>query len=190
MSINLASAMTSHFVNGVSEFFDTDHKSVPILIDLGGLLDTHLISIYKQTNRDWWKFKLKDTDDVQWLKFKDCSSAKLLARSDMFKETKSNVLPKIPDLWTCQYMPLNYVDDDAFSGTMNEIGMKKLSLVVDNLPNNKTAGLSGISNKLWKCCSGKVLACLLKLLNLCLSIDTVPDLWKEAWVSMILKPYE
>ncbi|KAG9289962.1 hypothetical protein G9A89_010268 [Geosiphon pyriformis] len=88
---NLTSVMALHFVNNVSEFFDTDYKSVSILIGLSGLLDTHLISICKQANQDWWKFKLKDADDVQWLSFKDCFSAKFLARSNMFKETRAIV---------------------------------------------------------------------------------------------------
>ncbi|KAG9300290.1 hypothetical protein G9A89_011363 [Geosiphon pyriformis] len=266
VSGNLASVMASHFVDSVSEFFDTDHKSVFISIGLGGLLNAHLISICRQANQDH---------------FKDCSSTKLLARSDMFEEAKVNellvvkivkywnsgdllnftclikvwsvidvvkaskvdsmvlngvslmelikhllvirkgyhkskyceskiaedtairkainrhmknfcsdkekiiknilehpfhkvvldhlvvdnelviepnkvklktrkqlVLSKMPDLWTCQYMPLNYVNDDAFSDTMNKIGMEKLSLVIDNLPNNKAAKLSGIPNEL------------------------------------------
>ncbi|KAG9300424.1 hypothetical protein G9A89_010049 [Geosiphon pyriformis] len=73
-------------------------------------------------------------------------------------------------------MPLNYVDNDAFSGVIVDISMKKLSLVVDNLLNDKAARLSGIPNELWKHCSEEVLVCLLKLLNLCLSMDAVLNL--------------
>ncbi|KAG9297868.1 hypothetical protein G9A89_006809 [Geosiphon pyriformis] len=40
---------------------------------------------------------------------------------------------------------------------MNEIGMEELSLVIDNLPNNKTAKLLEISNELWKHCVNKVM---------------------------------
>ncbi|KAG9304773.1 hypothetical protein G9A89_016803 [Geosiphon pyriformis] len=36
--------------------------------------------------------------------------------------------------------------------------MKELSLVVNNLPNNKAARLLGLPNKLWKHCNGEVLA--------------------------------
>ncbi|KAG9289961.1 hypothetical protein G9A89_010267 [Geosiphon pyriformis] len=61
-------------------------------------------------------------------------------------------------------MPLDYVDDDAFSGVMVDIGMEKLSLAVDNLPNNKAH------------CGEEVLVCLLKLLNLCLSMSAVLNL--------------
>ncbi|KAG9305683.1 hypothetical protein G9A89_022605 [Geosiphon pyriformis] len=55
-----------------------------------------------------------------------------------------------------------------------EIDMAELFLVIDDLPNDKAARLSGIPNELWKHCNGEVLVCLLKLMNLCLSLDTVP----------------
>ncbi|KAG9293947.1 hypothetical protein G9A89_019285 [Geosiphon pyriformis] len=94
---------------------------------------------------------------------------------------KQSILPKMPDLWARQYMPLDYIVNDAFFGVINEIGMKELSLVVDNLPNDKAAELLRIPNKLWKHCGKKILTCLLRLLNLCLSISSV---------SIIPKPYE
>ncbi|KAG9289280.1 hypothetical protein G9A89_007525 [Geosiphon pyriformis] len=49
---NLVSAMASYSVNGISEFFDTDHKSVSVSIGLNRLLDIYLISIYRQANQD------------------------------------------------------------------------------------------------------------------------------------------
>ncbi|KAG9284168.1 hypothetical protein G9A89_022942 [Geosiphon pyriformis] len=293
--------MTLHFVNNVFKFFDTDHKSVSVLIDLGGLLDTHLISICKQANQDH---------------FKDCFSAKLLARLDMFKKAKVNgdlnTMWKILEeaivqtadtaffrIWYSEYdclrnkqsskffeldllvakvvwLAINVVkafkiDDIVLNGVssmelikhlsvvkkgyckskyykskiaenttirktidrhmenfcsdkgkmiksilecpfhkmvldhlvvddklvielnkvklkideimeewtrnvMVEIGMEELFLVVDDLPNNKAARLSEIPNKLWKHCGEEVLACLLKLLNLCLNMGAVPNL--------------
>ncbi|KAG9298880.1 hypothetical protein G9A89_015901 [Geosiphon pyriformis] len=62
---NLVSAITLHKVNDVSEFFNTDYKSVLVLISLNELLDAHLISTCKQANQDQLKFKLRDTDDIQ-----------------------------------------------------------------------------------------------------------------------------
>ncbi|KAG9306168.1 hypothetical protein G9A89_016072 [Geosiphon pyriformis] len=79
----------------------------------------------------------------------------------------------MPNLWSRQYMPLNYVDNNAFSDVIDVIGMEELSLVVDNLPNNKAAELLGIFNELWKHCDKEVLVCLLRLLNLCLSQGAV-----------------
>ncbi|KAG9287467.1 hypothetical protein G9A89_023839 [Geosiphon pyriformis] len=92
--------------------------------------------------------------------------------------------------WCYQYQLLEYVFDDAFSRIMDPIGFVELLGVVSDLPNNKAAGLSGISNELWKHCDESVLNMLLVLLNSCLLYESVPHPWKEAWVSMIFKPYE
>ncbi|KAG9307425.1 hypothetical protein G9A89_017255 [Geosiphon pyriformis] len=54
-----------------------------------------------------------------------------------------------------QYAPLGYVRDDVFSGVMCVIDISELVLVIGNLPDGKTAGLSGILNKLWKHSSEK-----------------------------------
>ncbi|KAG9304056.1 hypothetical protein G9A89_005966 [Geosiphon pyriformis] len=79
--------------------------------------------------------------------------------------------------------------DDVFSGVMRKINMEELLLMVGGLPDDKTTGLSGISNELWKHGSEMVLSCLLVLLNACLSIGGVSVSWKKTWVSMIPKPY-
>ncbi|KAG9303022.1 hypothetical protein G9A89_006239 [Geosiphon pyriformis] len=64
---------------------------------------------------------------------------------------------------------LDYVFNDAFSGVMCSISFDKMFAVVKDLLNGKTAGLSGISNELWKHCNKSVLDMLLVLLNFCLS---------------------
>ncbi|KAG9300762.1 hypothetical protein G9A89_023560 [Geosiphon pyriformis] len=96
---------------------------------------------------------------------------------------KRTVLLVVPNIWTCQYALLDYVKDDTFSGVMHLIDMSELLLVVNNLPNGKAAGLSGIPNKLWKHCGDMVLKCLLGLLNSCLTVGNVPVLWKRAWTA-------
>ncbi|KAG9300163.1 hypothetical protein G9A89_010573 [Geosiphon pyriformis] len=96
----------------------------------------------------------------------------------------------LPNLWAHQYVPLEYVWDDAFSGVMCVVNMDKLFPVVFSLPNDKTTGLSGIPNELWKHSGEVALRCLLELLNVCLTVSLVPALWKRAWVSMIHKPYD
>ncbi|KAG9291076.1 hypothetical protein G9A89_012948 [Geosiphon pyriformis] len=78
----------------------------------------------------------------------------------------------MPDLWFCQYMPLNYVDNDAFFSVIKVINITELFLIVDGLPNGKVADMFEIPNELWKHCGKKMLACLLELLNSCLSLGT------------------
>ncbi|KAG9300076.1 hypothetical protein G9A89_018353 [Geosiphon pyriformis] len=295
VSGTLASALTGHQVKSVSEFFDTNHNAVLVSIGLGGLLDIQLNSLHKQANKNWWKFRIKNVDGSRWARFKDHSSAMLLAATGKFfsalalgnvdaawsilKEAmvasadeifsrcwfsefqcsrnkhffkffglellvakigkcfcsgdmpevehfvgkksklfelrlakkasirkvierhmekfcsdkggmirnvldwpfhkvvldylvvdeklvlepddmklkvneimekwtkKRGMLPVLPDLWACQYAPLDYVKDDAFSGVMCVINKNKLFSVVMGLPDGKAADLFGILNE-------------------------------------------
>ncbi|KAG9306817.1 hypothetical protein G9A89_005718 [Geosiphon pyriformis] len=103
---------------------------------------------------------------------------------------KRNIVSDVTGVWDRQYQPLEYVFDNTFSGVMSLIDFDEMFNVVLNLPDGKAAGLSGISNELWKHCDKSVLDMLLVLLNVCLEHESVPGPWKEAWVSIIPKPYE
>ncbi|KAG9301883.1 hypothetical protein G9A89_004563 [Geosiphon pyriformis] len=81
---------------------------------------------------------------------------------------KHRVVSDISEDWVHQYRPLKHVFDDAFSGVMCPISFDEMLVVIKDLLNGKVTGLSGISNKLWKCCNKSVLDMLLVLLNLCL----------------------
>ncbi|KAG9289083.1 hypothetical protein G9A89_022392 [Geosiphon pyriformis] len=91
------------------------------------------------------------------------------------------VIDNVSDDWRLQYWLLEYVFDEAFSGVMCLIEYDKFFEVVSDLPDGKAAGLSGISNELWKHCDRSVLDMLLVLLNSCLFSELV---------SMIPKPYK
>ncbi|KAG9292023.1 hypothetical protein G9A89_017922 [Geosiphon pyriformis] len=79
ISASLASMVTGCAVSSASEFFESDHKAVLVLINLDGLVDVNLNSLHKQANRDKWKFKIKSASDDQWLQFKKCFSMKDLS---------------------------------------------------------------------------------------------------------------
>ncbi|KAG9297499.1 hypothetical protein G9A89_020901 [Geosiphon pyriformis] len=87
---------------------------------------------------------------------------------------KRRVVDNISVDWRHQYQLLEYVFDEAFSGVMCSIRYDEFFGVVSDLPDDKTAGLLGISNELWKHCDRLVLDMLLVLLNSCLS----RELWK------------
>ncbi|KAG9306718.1 hypothetical protein G9A89_004265 [Geosiphon pyriformis] len=55
-------------------------------------------------------------------------------------KTKVDVI--IENEWSCQYQPLEYIFDGAFSDVMCPIGFDKLFGVVSDLSNGKTAGFS------------------------------------------------
>ncbi|KAG9289759.1 hypothetical protein G9A89_014494 [Geosiphon pyriformis] len=88
---------------------------------------------------------------------------------------KRHVANNISIDWHHQYQSLDYVFDKAFSGVICQIGFDEFFEVVSDLPDDKAAGLSGISNELWKHCDKSVLNMLLVILNLCLSVE----LWKD-----------
>ncbi|KAG9296647.1 hypothetical protein G9A89_002918 [Geosiphon pyriformis] len=90
VSKNLSSALAGHEVTSVSDFFNTDHNAVLVSVGLGGLLDSHLNSKHKQTNKDKWKFKIKDVDANKWSHFREYSLDKFLENMVSFNNTKVN----------------------------------------------------------------------------------------------------
>ncbi|KAG9297355.1 hypothetical protein G9A89_005639 [Geosiphon pyriformis] len=140
----------------MSGFFNTDHKAISVVIGLEELLDAHLNSVHKQANWD----HILDHPFYKVVLDHLIADDKLVVESDEMKlkvdeiikewTRKRTVLPRMLILWSCQYMSLNYVSNDVFSGVIKEININELLLCVNNLPNDKAAGLSGIFNKLWK----------------------------------------
>ncbi|KAG9284285.1 hypothetical protein G9A89_002095 [Geosiphon pyriformis] len=52
-----------HNVVDVNKHFNIDHWAVSVSVGLGSLLDTQLNSLYRQANRDCWKFDFKNADN-------------------------------------------------------------------------------------------------------------------------------
>ncbi|KAG9300877.1 hypothetical protein G9A89_015333 [Geosiphon pyriformis] len=76
------------------------------------------------------------------------------------------------------------VDDIfVFFGVMCSINFNKLFEVVSNLPDNKAASLSDISNELWKYCNKTVLVMFLVFLNSCLFVSIIPKPYE--WKSVL-----
>ncbi|KAG9299734.1 hypothetical protein G9A89_013094 [Geosiphon pyriformis] len=92
----------------------------------------------------------------------------LVVNDELVLEPELLVVSNFSDNWKCQFRPLDYVFDGAFSGVMNSISFNEMFSVILSLSDGKAAGFSGISNELWKHCDKVVLNMLLVLLNLCL----------------------
>ncbi|KAG9291093.1 hypothetical protein G9A89_012965 [Geosiphon pyriformis] len=98
---------------------------------------------------------------------------------------KRRVVNDMLSKWCCQYWPLEYVFDEAFSEVMCLIGFDEFFGVVSILPDGKAAGLSGISNELWKHCDRSVLKMLLVLLNTCLAGESESVLTNTHSIALI-----
>ncbi|KAG9304354.1 hypothetical protein G9A89_019916 [Geosiphon pyriformis] len=90
---------------------------------------------------------------------------------------KRVVINNISDKWLHQFQLLKHVFDNVFSNVMHPIEVDEFLGVALNLPYNKAAGLSGITNKLWKHCDKSVLDLLL---NSCLICESVLALIETA----------
>ncbi|KAG9294014.1 hypothetical protein G9A89_019352 [Geosiphon pyriformis] len=93
---------------------------------------------------------------------------------------KCEMVFDIPGDWFHQYQPLEYVFDGAFFDVISCVSFDEIFGVVSNLSDRKAAGLSGISNELWKHCDKSVLNMLLVFINSCFCSKSVPGAWKNA----------
>ncbi|KAG9296174.1 hypothetical protein G9A89_014766 [Geosiphon pyriformis] len=84
-----------------------------------------------------------------------------------------SVFSDVTGVWSCQYQPLEYVFDDAFSGIMCPIDFDEMSSVISSLPDRKAA----VVKTLRQISSGYAFSAFECLLG-------------EAWVLMIPKLYE
>ncbi|KAG9291253.1 hypothetical protein G9A89_021755 [Geosiphon pyriformis] len=139
VSNNLASAVASHFVDDVSEFFNTNHKSISVSVGLDGLLNTCLNSACKQANKNQWKFKLGNAN-------KELSLAGLLMYSNKFQEVKDN--SNLNAMWKVLSKTLVHAADVTFSSgdLLESDKLVKIWLIVDIKEASKFSGLvlSGI----------------------------------------------
>ncbi|KAG9307000.1 hypothetical protein G9A89_003051 [Geosiphon pyriformis] len=60
VSSNLVNTVLECSIVDVSEYFDTDHQAIFVIVGLSGLLDVQLNSLHKQVNKNCWKFDFKD----------------------------------------------------------------------------------------------------------------------------------
>ncbi|KAG9302338.1 hypothetical protein G9A89_008830 [Geosiphon pyriformis] len=151
-------------------FFDGFISSTQFL-DLNGIWNTihkiMMLSANKIFRKKWFKdynsVFTKESSKFHKLELLVSKIAK--ASHEKNVDRKHNVVEDFSDDWSHQYQPLEYVFDDAFSNVMYSVNFDELLRVVSNLLDGKAAGLSGMSNELWKHCDKLVLDMLLVLLN-------------------------
>ncbi|KAG9284890.1 hypothetical protein G9A89_003813 [Geosiphon pyriformis] len=190
VSPNLVSVMVCHGIFNVSEHFDTDHQAVSVSLNLGGLLDMHLNSLYRQANRDsngtFKKKWFKDFDSVFTKESSRFHKLELLvSKMDKFDSTGAlavksfflsgsnfdiicSVLAKARKLYhSSKLLEFKYTEESHIKQTIvvgDELILKPnlVKFKMDEI-------MEGWTKKLG---------------------ESVPEPWREAWVLMISKPYE
>ncbi|KAG9288608.1 hypothetical protein G9A89_006709 [Geosiphon pyriformis] len=97
ISESLSSAVTGQGISSVSDFFDTDYKTITVSIGLGELLDVCLNSLCKQANRDCWKFRIKDVDNAKWSYFRKHFSNRILEVEKEFRN--ASIFLDLDQMW-------------------------------------------------------------------------------------------
>ncbi|KAG9285360.1 hypothetical protein G9A89_010835 [Geosiphon pyriformis] len=199
---NLVNVIIGYKVASIMDYFDTDYMAVSVSVGLGGSIFDAIHSELAKARKFYYSFKLLKSKYAE----ESCIKQTIISRMESFELDKSCIIRSVLE---CPFhkivldhlvvgdelvlepdLSLDYVFDGVFFSVIYLIDSDELFVVVSNLPNGKAAGLSGISNELWKHCNNSVLAMLFVLLNLCLIHKSVPGSWREAWISMIPKPYE
>ncbi|KAG9305875.1 hypothetical protein G9A89_016527 [Geosiphon pyriformis] len=88
VSSNLVGAVVDRGVDGIEEYFNIDHKTVYVSVELGGLLNVQLNSLCKQANRDCWKYDIKITSEIKWSEFRNAMAANAVMFLDEFVVAK------------------------------------------------------------------------------------------------------
>ncbi|KAG9289140.1 hypothetical protein G9A89_022449 [Geosiphon pyriformis] len=160
-----------------------------------GLIN-HLSKVRKQYRKSKYcesevakRFPIKDAIDKYMKKFKMDKGGMIrsileqpfrkvvldyLVVGDFLILEPDKVKLKVNDIMVNWTRKQNALPALAFSLVMCDITMCEMSSVISDLPDGKAAGLSDITNELWKHAGCLVLECLLSLLNSCLHFNDVP----------------
>src|SRR6185369_12860541 len=89
--------------------------------------------------------------------------------------------------WSDQYTPRNYINEDWYEDLMTNIPETELQTAISECANNKAAGPSGITYELIKHTTQKFRKLIRKLLNKCITTQTIPKEWKNSFIFPIPK---
>ncbi|KAG9297051.1 hypothetical protein G9A89_000430 [Geosiphon pyriformis] len=145
VSSNLVSVVVDCGVDGVEEYFDTDHKTVYVSMRLGGLLDVQLNSLRKQANRDCWKYDIKNTSEIKWLDFRNTTAANAVMFSDEFVAAKQfSDLDAMLDSVSASPMNSLFLSGASFNAICSGLAKMRKSYCSFKLLESKQAEKSGI----------------------------------------------
>jgi hypothetical protein len=89
--------------------------------------------------------------------------------------------------WEETYKPIERIDESWYEGVNAEIQIEELEKTLKEAPNNKATGPQGIANEMLKNLKSGAKNRLLKILNACLRLKTIPNGWKKSRIYPIAK---
>ena len=90
--------------------------------------------------------------------------------------------------WQRQYTPKDIIDSRWYDSVMAAPNDEEWDGIIQSLPNDKAAGLSKISNEMLKHVGPKMKKVIKRLIEICLSLNDIPQEWREAMIYPTPKP--
>ena len=93
----------------------------------------------------------------------------------------------IPAAWSKEFNPKNHINAEVYIDFMNPITVSEFSHIISDLLTNKASGPSTISYESVKHVRPLCHAIIIKLLNTCLHITFISNIWRQAFLFPIPK---
>ena len=107
--------------------------------------------------------------------------------SGIDNQTENDFLEKFNTRWQNQYTPKDNIDENIYNNLMDPPTFFEWLDIVKNLPKNKAAGPSGITNEMLQHADKKIQKLLWKLICMILELNFFSQDWKLAYIYSILK---
>ncbi|CAB5396323.1 unnamed protein product [Rhizophagus irregularis] len=99
-------------------------------------------------------------------------------------------LSSLPPRWQKRYSPLEQFSESLYDSVMSHISISELREVISASPAHKASGPSSIPYEWFKLLSDTSLQFLCELMNRCLDLSDIPEDWRSASITPILKSHE
>jgi endonuclease/exonuclease/phosphatase family metal-dependent hydrolase len=100
----------------------------------------------------------------------------------------TNIRKEIPQQWQQQYSPKSNINPDIYNTLMDPPSLNEWYNIIKNLPNDKAAGPSGITNEMFKHLGEKSSLIIFNIICACIKLNDIPSAWREANIYPIPKP--
>src|SRR6185437_2681648 len=89
--------------------------------------------------------------------------------------------------WQYEYSPKHSINPNWYTTALQDFSKEEILSTLNQLPNNKACGPSGISYEMLKHTGQNCIQAITSLYNRCLSSQSIPKQWKEGYIFQYLK---
>ena len=89
--------------------------------------------------------------------------------------------------WQYEYSPKHSINPNWYTTALQDFSKEEILSTLNQLPNNKACGPSGISYEMLKHTGQNCIQAITSLFNRCLSSQSIPKQWKEGYIFPISK---